>query len=225
MITDVIKVVEFVRGEEEGTDVSENDARFVVEKFHQFASDGKLEKLFKLSDHGLIQDCRKFLTREMSRPQHESLQTKALAGASASIEEAKAILEKLGGNCTTPDKKNLQSWVEFSFKSDFEAALGVLNSVSGRSLLHIQVQFLYMFATFLRDASALSLARSRSETRKDRKVNADWNAKVVSLRASSGAVKAFMSSDKVKKEGNLFPDPEQPRIDDVLRTAPRQSPV
>ena len=62
MITDVIKVVEFVRGEEEGTDVSENDARFVVEKFHQFASDGKLEKLFKLSDHGLIQDCRKFLS-------------------------------------------------------------------------------------------------------------------------------------------------------------------
>ena len=159
-ITDIIKVVAFLIDAEQGSDVSENDARFVVERFHHFCSKGILEKLFRPSDQGQITFRQEFLTREMSSAHHEPLQTKALVGASATIREAKAIVEKLGGNCSTPDKQHLQSWAVFEFHSDFEAALGVLNSVSRRSLVHTQVQFLYMCATFLRDASALSLARS-----------------------------------------------------------------
>ena len=222
MITDVMKVVGFVMDEEKWTNVSETDARFVLERFHHFET--HLDKLFELQDGpGPISDCKTFLTREMSSLQHESLQTKALAGASAAIEEAKGIVGLLDGNCSTPDKKHLQSWSDFSFTADFQAALGVLNSVSGRSLLHIQVQFLYMFATFLKDAAALSLARSAGKERKDRKVNEHWAKKVVSLRQSSAVVKAFMSTEKVKKEGILFPDPAQSRIDAMLSAAPRQS--
>ena len=61
-----------------------------------------------------------------------------------------------------------------------------------------------MFSILLRDASALSLARSSAESRKERKVNEQWVKKVVALRADAAAVKAFMSSQKIKAVGNLL---------------------
>ena len=109
-------------------------------------------------------------------------QTKAVAAAEPTIQEAKDVIAKLGGSCAAPPNKDFKMWSEFTLATDFPAALGVLAAVPGKALLSLQLQFVYLFVTFLVRISSVAHARAAASSRKDRKISDEMSKQLSELR-------------------------------------------
>ena len=155
--------------------------------------------------HGVLQDERK-----------------ALASAEATLTECKAIVAQLKNTCALPAAKDVAEWAKFEFTFDFAAALGTLKA-TGKTLLHMQVQFVHCFMKFLRSASVLGHALSQTSKRIERKISPEWCEQVIAVRTDVHVLEQFVNMPKVKAEGHLFKDPQQPTVGQMVASPARSS--
>ena len=113
-----------------------------------------------------------------------------------------------------PWQKYQKAWADFTFETDFTQALGVLSSVSGRVLMHQQVQFIWQYVTFLKSSCILAEAKPAPPSRKERKISPEWCTIINNVRSGVADLKDFLANPRVQAQGILFKDPE------VLTVAP-----
>ena len=196
------------------------DALFVVEACHKMMQQDFLKEFFGIeAQAGLtLSFFQKFLTTEL----YQKAERSALESAESFLTECKDIIVKLNNTCAPPQAKDLAQWATFQFTSDFPAALGTLQS-TGKTLLFMQVQFIYAFMKFLRSASVLGDALNQNPTRKERKITPEWCEKVLVVRTDVQVLDDFLNMPKVKAEGDLFKDPSQQTVGQMLAGPTRSS--
>lgn len=159
------------------------------------------------NDGMCVRNTHEHFIPHMSSEAFQTAQSKGLTQANAAIYEATDIISALNRTCSIPAQTYLQRWDEFKIKSDFPAALGVVSAVPGRSLLHVQVQFLSPLVTFLVSVCSVAHARASAPSRKYRKISQEMCAMVVDLRARVKGIREFMSMAMVA----ISPKTRRPR--------------
>ena len=219
LMRDVLKCLTFALEQEasdnESAELSEVDARWFIEICHKMSQEANVLLEGKGDDEKAAQKAQiAFFGVLMSKNTYRVAERIALAAADGTLEEAKSIIKALKHTCATPWQKDQKAWADFNFETDFASALGVLSSVSGRDLMHQQVQFVSQFVTFLKSACVLAEAKSAKPSRRERKIAPEWCTMINDVRSSLADLQDFAKNPRV--QAGLFKDPEVLTVDTMF---------
>ena len=165
----LLKLVQLIVEKDALVDMStidSKDASSIVKGLAKYTGDDDAEPTIRgLTDLEMKPLIAWFTSKQTSELAMVSKE-KALQHAQPAMAAMKEIVVDLfKGTVAVPDHEGLERWSKYESEVDIPAALGLLRSLPGNSLLVLQMEFVSRMATFMSTMSKLGLGRKISAKR------------------------------------------------------------